>query len=288
MLEACNSALSLRDVYLKGYESQYSCSPMRKMRGPPAKLKGVVIFDMDDTLVNREDVFLQAQRGLLTMLKRRLRNVRPRRDIDRLREVDYELVRLHGHRYMYDPLLLVYALWYSYHEGKSPRQAAKSALLARPACLSYQFAHVAATRYISVLGDTVPEVIDDAYLVLCKLKQSYVLVLLASGEKGIQTSVIRGLGFDAIFDVLMVVERKNPSSFRKAARLGLKVLGTTRQVGRVGVFSVGDRISTDILPAKAIGATTIWMPGRYRPGTAAEAQPDHIIGRLRDLLQILT
>jgi len=242
---------------------------------------------MDDTLVDRESVYIHAQETLLGLLRKLDSRVRPKKDVQTLRKVDCELVRLHGWKYMYNSTLLVYGLWYFFHEGKSARRAARLAMVARPKTLSSELARRASARYDAILKRADPPLLRDARSVLRRLKKRYVLVLFPSGRRDFQLPVIHHHGLDKIFDAVLIVQRKDTGSLGRAKELGLRIFRKAYKSQPRRIVVVGDRISTDILPGKKIGAETIWIPGPYYPGTASKGVPDHMIRRLGELPSIL-
>ena len=60
------------------------------------KKKGIIIFDLDDTLVDKESIFVEAQRNMLKVLAKKDSRIHPDDSFDTLREIDYELIKFHG------------------------------------------------------------------------------------------------------------------------------------------------------------------------------------------------
>ena len=63
---------------------------------------GIVIFDMDDTLVDKETVFIEAQEAMLRTLAGHDSRIDPKKDFNTLREIDHELIGLHRGKHMYE------------------------------------------------------------------------------------------------------------------------------------------------------------------------------------------
>lgn len=86
------------------------------------KKKGVIIFDMDDTLVKREEVYIEAQKALLQTLKKSGANILNLNDgLAILRKIDFKLVSLHRGEFMYNYEELARALWLHIVEKESER-----------------------------------------------------------------------------------------------------------------------------------------------------------------------
>lgn len=88
---------------------------------------GIAIFDMDGTLVDKDSVFVEAQKAMLQMLGRHDPSIDPEEDFNTLREIDHELVRLHGGKHIYNYQELAKAIWLHLHEKKDWNKAVASA-----------------------------------------------------------------------------------------------------------------------------------------------------------------
>jgi len=251
------------------------------------KKTGIAIFDMDDTLVKREDIYVHAQKVLLQTLKEHGADI----DIDQgfraLRDIDYKLASLHGGKYMYDYKELARALWFHFIEGKNVEEAVKLAFYEGKNGINFKPVVEAAEKHNMILEKTVPPLGEDALIVLKALEKRYVLILLSIGKKAFQMPVITHYQFDRIFDKIIISPRKNERVFEKARKIGLKILSEKYNGSLERIVVIGDRISQDIAPGKKIGAETVWIPGPYYPGTPEEAKPNHVISSLSELLDIL-
>jgi FMN phosphatase YigB (HAD superfamily) len=161
---------------------------------------GIVIFDMDDTLVDKETVFVEAQRTMLQTLAEHDPRINPDKDLGMLGEIDHELVRLHGGKHAYKSWKLAEALWLHFHEGKSGLQAAALAFKRKKANVEHSCTTKAAKRHDDILESRMPRLLSSAKKVLRELKKKYALVLFPSGEKKSQLKVIKHLGLNRIFD----------------------------------------------------------------------------------------
>ncbi|MGB9693499.1 MAG: HAD hydrolase-like protein, partial [Fervidobacterium sp.] len=171
---------------------------------------GVIIFDMDDTLVNREEVYVKAQKILLHTLKEfGAKTISLNEAFTTLREIDYNLVSLHEGEFMYNYKELARALWLYYVEGKSVTDACSMAFEEGKKKIRFKPAEEAAKRHNKVLKETIPTLKENTFDILKKLKQKYVLVLLSVGKKNIQERVVSYYKFDKIFDLILIRSRKS-------------------------------------------------------------------------------
>jgi len=250
------------------------------------KKEGVVIFDLDDTLVEKEGIFVNAQKAMLQSLANCDSEIDPDKHFDILREIDHEIVCLHKGNHSYESWRLAEALWLHLHEGEDALESAALAFQMSKANISNVHILEAGKQYDKILKENVPKLRDDAWEILAKLKKKYVLVLFSSWEKKPQQKIIVHLGLDKVFDAIVIHRNKNVKSMLEAKRIGEDVLRKISGKPKRMVM-VGDRMSQDIIPAMKIGLETIWIPGPYYPGKREEGPPDHEISDLRELLNIL-
>ena len=248
---------------------------------------GIVIFDLDDTLVDTESVYHRAQEAMLTIFKKHCRSIDFRKAFKTLREIDHELVLLHNGDHAYGYWKLAEALWLHFQARQSVKDATKTASKMRKRDVQPFFVLEAAEAHDSIIRNIVPELLDDAMRVVKHLKRKYVLVLLSEGDRTVKIPVIRYHRFDRLFDEIVLPQRKNKVAFLRAKRKGERVLFGQEHVKRYRLVFVGARISQDIMPGQKIGAETIWIKGPYFPGTTREARPDHSLAGLTQLLRIL-
>jgi len=248
---------------------------------------GIAIFDMDDTLVDKESVFVEAQKAMLQTLTRYDSRIDPQKDFKTLREIDHELVRLHKGKHMYEYWKLASGLWMHLHEGKDKKKAATLSFKQTKNDIKLSFIIEAAKKHDDILENKIPNLFENAKSVLRELKKRYMLVLFPSGEKISQMKVIKYHGLDKVFDVIFICERKNVDTFLKAKKLGENVFSEKFEAWPKRIVAIGDRISQDIIPAKRIGLETVWIPGPYYPGRREQGRPEHEVSSLSELLKIL-
>jgi len=97
--------------------------------------------------------------------------------------------------------------------------------------------------------------------------------------------VCREFGLDASFGAMIdsaVVGVSKPDP--KIFSIALTALGAAP----AGTFVVGDSYERDIVPAKSLGCSTIWLKGKsWGPPPPSEEAADHIVTRFEEIRKIL-
>jgi FMN phosphatase YigB (HAD superfamily) len=252
------------------------------------KKKGIIIFDMDDTLVKREEVYIEAQKTLLQTLKEFGADIPNLNDsLAILRKIDFKLVSLHKGEFMYDYEELARALWLHIVEKKNLNDACKIAFKEGKKGIHFEQTKEAAERHDKILKEKIPELEENAIETLKKLRENFVLILLSIGKQNVQENVIKFYNFDKIFDAIVICPRKNLKVFKEVKKKGLAILNNKYPGSSDRVIVVGDMLSQDITYGKRINAETIWIPGPYDPKTC-KIRPDHKISNLLELLDLLS
>jgi len=247
---------------------------------------GVIVFDLDDTLVDREIIYKKAQAEMLRTLRRtRGWSTRVPPSISALRRIELQLIRLNKGNHMYDYRQLARALWLRFVENHSGIKAAKQAHNESRRKMTFAPVAAAAAAHDRVLNK-MPS-LRPCKRVLHELRKRYFLVLFPSGEKRFQMKVVRHHRLDRYFDMIVVKKVKNPRTFREVKRLVVRAFVRKLNCKPLQFFMVGDRISQDIAPARKAGFETIWIPGPYFPGTTSAGKPKHKIKDLAELPEIL-
>jgi putative hydrolase of the HAD superfamily len=250
---------------------------------------GVVVFDMDDTLVDRERVFVAAQlRMLKTLRSLGAKRIRVPSSISTLREIELALIRLHKGAHIYDYKELAQALWLYFTDKMNLKQAAERAYYENKVRgIRFEPAVIAARLHDQILFNKIPPLLDSARKVVKKLRRIYLLILFTSGSKDFQKKIIQFYRFDEDFDAVIIVNAKNAAAFRKLRKNAIDL--SKRKAGKppARLVMVGDRISQDILPARDAGFETVWVPGPYYPGKRDQGEPSHTIRKLEDVLGVL-
>lgn len=125
--------------------------------------------------------------------------------------------------------------------------------------------------------------VDESRQVLLRLKQRYPLVLVSNFYGNIQ-AILKDFDlelFEAVIESAVVGVRKpDPAIYR----LGVEAAGVPADQCLV----VGDAYDKDMVPAKTVGCSTVWLKGEgWKPETNDGAAADQIITRLDQLLEIL-
>jgi len=246
---------------------------------------GVVIFDLDDTLVDRESTFVSAQLALLEVLRSHGLDIEPKAELNRLRVIDSKLVKHHG-KHNYDFAQLAAALWMIY-EGMSEDRALRLSLEALRGRVG-SIAAEARARHNEALHK-IPPLKEGAREVLQYLKQKYVLVLVSEGDEKIQMGVVRHYELQSVFDAVIIKEFKTVKDFEFAKEIGVRILTQTYNGTVEKIVVIGDRIPQDIEPGNEISATTVWIPGPYLPGEPRlpHQKPTFTFSKLTEILAVL-
>lgn len=250
---------------------------------------GIIVFDMDDTLVDRETVYTRAQTEMLKALRSSgASRIRIPQAIPKLREIDIELINLHRGDHMYDSNELARALWLHFANKVPPRKAARQAYReSRDDTIRLGPAMAASRVHDVVLQGEIPSLFDSCRKTLNRLRKRYLLVLLASGKRRLQMTVVHHHRLEKYFDLIVVRKVKNRSVFLEVKALAIDAFRRKAGEKPRRLLAVGDRISQDIEPARKAGFETIWIPGPYFPGTTSDGKPTHRIKELAELPEIL-
>jgi HAD superfamily hydrolase (TIGR01509 family) len=158
--------------------------------------------------------------------------------------------------------------------------------------VALQFAHLkldAEGRMIKSVADDcyhdVKQTIERAMRILTKLKQKGLTLGLVSNFYGNLDVVCREFGLDKVMSamvdsVLVGVRKPDPSIFKIALDSCSAEPATTAVVG--------DSYDRDIVPAKLLGCTTIWLNGRsWAPPPKETGAADYTITKFGDIQGIL-
>ena len=124
----------------------------------------------------------------------------------------------------------------------------------------------------------------EAQTVLFRLQQKYKLGIIANQLPGAKDR-LASYGLGTYFDVVVSsaeagYAKPDPAIFR----LALSEAGCLPKEA----VMIGDRPDNDILPAMELGMHTVWIrQGMFRHRENFESIPDHTVGKLFDLLDIL-
>jgi FMN phosphatase YigB (HAD superfamily) len=249
------------------------------------QIHGLIVFDLDDTLVDREIIYKQAQAEMLRTLRKAKGWSGRVPSIPALRKIELQLIRLNKGDHMYDYKELARALWLRFVDNLSGIKAARQAHSENRMRITFGPAVAAATVHDRVLN-RMPS-LRPCKRILHKLRKRNFLVLFPSGDERFQMKVVRRHRLDRYFDMIVVRKAKNARTFREVKRLAVRAFVEKFERKPLWFLMVGDRISQDIAPAKKAGFETIWMPGSYFPGTRSQGNPTHVIKKLCELSTLL-
>lgn len=251
---------------------------------------GLIIFDLDNTLVDKNAVFEKAQNQMIQIIKGKKAT---KRDMRILREIDSILIiKNKTHLYPFETLAL--SLWFYYHKDLDIEESIQKSLeVLESSCerteeieKAVSLAENASAIYNDILENTPAELYDGAEEVLQTLKEmGYRLVLLSEGSQVLQEKTLETHGLPKYFADIVLCSRKDKQCF-----LDIKNRWNRPQDGKeLAIIVVGDGIDRDIEPGNEIGATTVWKPGDFNPGTPSRGMkhPDYYIKDIKSLLNIV-
>ncbi|PWU02671.1 MAG: hypothetical protein C5B51_20430 [Terriglobia bacterium] len=198
------------------------------VRAPPK----LIIFDLDDTLIDTSRVFFDARESFVRfMIRRGFREDRVRRYFDHAEERNLKRFGYISERNLitmretYEALTEAGGETFSHKDLQTIASIGSECLYVLPKPLPY------ARRLLS----------------WCSSR--FELALLTRGSEALQNAKIENLGMRDCFELIEVVERKTPEAFRKA----IDALGHSPEQ----CISVGDSMRFDVLCAIEVGIPAI-------------------------------
>ena len=192
----------------------------------------ILIYDLDDTLVDTSEVYYFARKNFLNILKQQ--NFSIEQALDVFENIDTHNVEIYGHK----PERYKISMLQTYETLCKKSHITKSEII---------------TNAIDVCGNIkkkkMPELISDAEKLLKWGKKRYRQVLFTRGSESLQTQKIKYAGLSDFFDVIKIVEIKNTNvlcSFLKEIRANSQ-----------DCWIIGDSIKSDINPAIELGINCI-------------------------------
>ncbi|MGD2247589.1 MAG: HAD family hydrolase [Candidatus Methanofastidiosia archaeon] len=252
------------------------------------KKEGLVIFDLDNTLVDKNAVFEKAQSQMIHTVKGKKTTAE---DIKILRKMDSSFIKkFKSHLYPFEILAL--SLWFYYHKNLNIKESIRESVKVFNGSRrkvgeikkAVQLAKKAASIHDSTIMNDPAELFDGVKEVLEILKKrGYKIVLLSEGSEELQKKTLEVHNLKQYFDDIVLCSRKNKECFSDIKNRWYE------DDGKSNFFVVGDRIERDIEPGKEVGAKTVWKPGNFNPGTPSSDmnRPDHSIIDIRSLLNVL-
>jgi FMN phosphatase YigB (HAD superfamily) len=250
----------------------------------------LIIFDLDNTLVDKNAVFERAQKKMIELVKGKKG---AKEDMKILREMDSILIKEHK-RHLYSFEILALSLWFYFHKHLNKRESVQKGLdIFKNSSNQLEkiekiisLARKAAAAHNALLENTPAELFDGVIEVLEELrKKGFRMVLLSEGSESLQRKTLEVNGLEQYFDDIVLCSQKNKKCF-----LDIKNRWEQSNEGKeVTIIVVGDGIERDIEPGNEIGATTVWKPGNFNPGSPSFGmkQPDYSIRNIREILAII-
>ena len=192
----------------------------------------LVIFDLDDTLIDTSDVYYRARKNFIQILEEE--GVDKREALSVFETIDGEQIKKLGFvpdRYGKSMLLAYEDIADKHGIDKSIETVEKIK----------NCGHVIFNEY--------PRLIEGSLDLLDWAAKNYTLALMTRGIPELQLSKVRAVGIEAYFKKIDVVESKNAAT----VRLMLEKLGVHPTL----TWVVGDSIKSDINPGVEVGAKCI-------------------------------
>jgi HAD superfamily hydrolase (TIGR01549 family) len=245
----------------------------------------LLICDLDNTLVDKNSVFEEAQKKMIEVIKG---SIPSDDDLKILRKMDSILIKKKK-KHLYPFKILALSLWFYFHEelpiNESVQKsldtyADKSAKTSKKMKNALTLADKAAEMHDEILQNTPANLFDDVKDVLQTLKNREVkMVLLTEGNELMQEKTLKTNDLRGFFDDIVLCSEKNENCF----------LDIKNHWKNATIYVVGDGIERDIEPGNRIGAITIWKPGNFNPGTPGKGlkKPDFVVKDIRNVLSII-
>lgn len=229
----------------------------------------LIIFDLDDTLIDTSDVYWRARsRFVDTMLRQ---GYDPAETVELFEEIDGVHMRQLGfspHRYR----LTMFATYKRILERRG--EVSSNAIVEEIADAG------------QMIFDMTPNLIDGALQLLNWCFSRFALALVTRGDDSLQRRKIAALGIGHFFSFIDVVELKTAESF----------LQMERQCGYSprDTWIVGDSFRADIIPALEIGSKCILYKYKHHayhwrqehvPAVAGDYQTAETLGQIVEILK---
>ena len=248
--------------------------------------RGLIIFDLDNTLVDKNAVFEKAQKRMIEIIKG---SKATEKDMNILRKMDSVLIKKKGgHLYPFEILAL--SLWFHYCKKVGIEKSVfeslhvfNSSVTSKEIEEAVNRAKEAASAHNHILENAPAELFDGVKAVLRELKErGYTMVLLSEASESLQKKTLETHSLKQYFDDVVLCNRKTRKCF-----MDIKNRWNGDENGRF--FVVGDGIKRDIEPGNKAGAVTVWTPGDFDPGTPGPGskRPDYSIKDIGDILTII-
>jgi putative hydrolase of the HAD superfamily len=200
-------------------------------------LRGIIIFDLDDTLVDTSDLYWRTRSRFVALLRDAGFNAR--KAIRVFEAIDLKLMRQWG----FSPYRYSNSMVATYRE-----LSRSSGLHPKPQLLDE------VRKCGEQLLRKTPRVLPGATELLEWASRRFTLALITRGDPSLQTKKITHAGLSKYFSCIRVVPSKTRDVFRDVVR----------KSPRSERWVIGDSISTDMRLGKQVGAQCILFEYRHR------------------------
>jgi len=199
----------------------------------------LIIFDLDDTLVDTSDLYWRTRSAFVKLIDPFVES-----DANHIVETFEQIDSIHIKEEGFSPTRYLRTMLKTY-ENLKPTSSVKNPkiLTAIQDCA------------LSITTD-LPKPIDGARELLQWSSSRFDLAVVTRGEESFQLRKLEQVGFRGYFNLIEVVKRKTPETFKGViTRTGFRPDGT---------WVIGDSIQTDINPGIAVGARCLWYAYKHR------------------------
>jgi FMN phosphatase YigB (HAD superfamily) len=175
---------------------------------------GLVIFDLDNTLVDKNTVFEKAQKKMIEIVKG---SKATKEDMKKLREMDLIFIKKKkNHLYPFEILAL--SLWFYYNKNLDVRESTQRSLdIFQNTCKrteelkkAVNLAQKAAAEHNNILENTPAPLFRGVKKVLQTLKKrGYILVLVSESNSALQEKTLKTYNLQRYFDDIRFCSQKN-------------------------------------------------------------------------------
>ena len=188
------------------------------------KSRSIVIWDLDSTLIDTNAVFENAQKKLISRLSKELSNLsividpESEKEMDELRAVDYEGIKIRGHTAYDKPFQLPLSLIYMYLKKGEINDSYAAAWISNK---GIELADEAGKEYLEALNETpkkfsgIEEVLEES------TKRNYNILLTEYfGNEEKQYKKINENDLNKYFDKIIATEKKDKIAIVSATEYG--------------------------------------------------------------------
>jgi putative hydrolase of the HAD superfamily len=240
----------------------------------------VALIDADNTLWDTDAVFRKAQLALLSLVESVTHRRSPTSDrLQFVRDYDQALALAHHLHLRYPPQLLVRALEVGL-DGVPADIAARDAIagrLARTEFLADETVQSIVATFIDVLSDTPPLLPSVQEAISAALAAGFTLYVMTEGRIERQRKLMELHGLVGAFEGVWELTKTREQFARLLVRFP-----------QSRVVVIGDQLDRDIVPSKAAGCVTVFVPSRFTPSWNEKGPQESADFVAPDLLEAMT